>query len=177
LTGGRSRRFGRPKAIEPVRDQPMAAIVASVLAQAGLDPVQFIGGDPDMLGELGCVVIPDLWPGEGPLGGVITALRAAQTDVLVAACDLPVLDVATVSAVLAAGADPQVGAAVAVTDGRHVPLVRWNRSALPMLESRFALGERSLRGVLDHVGAVAVPVERHLVQDVDTPDQLNQLTG
>jgi molybdopterin-guanine dinucleotide biosynthesis protein A len=175
LTGGRSRRFGRPKAVEPVRDRPMAAIVTAVLVEAGLDPVQLIGGDPELLGALEVAMLPDLWPGEGPLGGVITALRSNDTDVVVAACDLPYLDAATVVAVMAAGENPQVGAAVAVADGRHVPLVRWNRSALPALESRFSLGERSLRGVLDHVGAVAVHVDPHVVRDVDTPDQLNQL--
>jgi hypothetical protein len=31
--------------------------------------------------------------------------------------------------------------------------------------------------VLDHVGAVAVPVDRDLVRDVDTPDELSRVTG
>ena len=45
----------------------------------------------------GAEVLPDRWPGEGPLGGIITALEDARTRAasmkhsLIVRCDMPVL--------------------------------------------------------------------------------------
>ena len=45
-----------------------------------------------LLAGVGSRVVDDRWPGEGPLGGVLTALLDVDGDVVVAACDLPDLD-------------------------------------------------------------------------------------
>lgn len=175
LAGGRSSRFGRDKAVEPVRGRPMAATVLAALELAGCQPVVLVGGEPAALALLDREVVPDLWPGEGPLGGVLTALRSLDADVVVAACDLAVLDAATVAAVIAAGGVPGVDVAIAVADERHVALGRWNQSGLAALERRFEIGERSLRGVLDHVETCPVAVDPSLVRDVDTVVDLHAI--
>lgn len=153
----------------------MAAAVVAALEQAGCRRVVLVGGEPSSLVSLDREVVPDLWPGEGPLGGVLTALRSFDADVVVAACDLPVLDAATVAAVIEAGSRPGVDLAIAVAGGRHVALARWNRSGLDGLERRFAIGERSLRGVLDHVDTVPVSVDPSVVRDVDTVADLDSI--
>ena len=68
----------------------------------------------------------DLHPGEGPVGGVLTALAAVGgDDVLVAACDLPDLDAATVAAMLAAAARNPGAEVVAAETERLEPLLAW----------------------------------------------------
>ena len=99
----------------------------TTLEAAGCDPVVLVGGDVALLERFGRRIIADEWPGEGPLGGVLTALRALGSDgVVVAACDLPWLDVDTVRAVVGAGlaAAPPVDVAVALT-GRLEPALAW----------------------------------------------------
>jgi molybdopterin-guanine dinucleotide biosynthesis protein A len=92
--------MGRDKALVLVDGVAMSARVRAALLGGGCSPVVAIGGRPAALGPLGFEVVPDEFPGEGPLGGVITALTHQPTAhaVLVAACDLPQLSATTVQA-------------------------------------------------------------------------------
>ena len=77
LCGGRSRRFGRDKATYEHNGTPLAKISLLALREAGASVVFSIGGDVDALGDMGFKAVPDDYPGEGPLGGIICALRYA----------------------------------------------------------------------------------------------------
>ena len=97
LCGGSSRRMGTDKAFVEVDGVAMAERVAAGARRGGgCDPVVFVGGDTALLARFGRERLPDRYPGEGPVGGVLTALRAVGDDVVVAACDLPLLDAGTV---------------------------------------------------------------------------------
>lgn len=76
LAGGASRRMGADKALIEINGMAMAARATLALQSAGLDEVIVVGGDADRLSDLGLTVVPDLYPGRGPLGGIITALVA-----------------------------------------------------------------------------------------------------
>jgi molybdopterin-guanine dinucleotide biosynthesis protein A len=82
LAGGGSRRFGRDKALVEIDGVPMA-----VKMIAGRGKYEAFGAE----------ILEDRWPGEGPLGGVITALedsakRATPCEWnLIAGCDMPFL--------------------------------------------------------------------------------------
>jgi len=167
LAGGGSRRMGRDKASLHVDGEAMAMRVAHALAAAGCDPVVAVGG----AGVAGLETVPDAHPGEGPLGGVITALRHLGVDTVIAACDLPDLDARTVEIV---GAAPShaVTVRVATTDRSQPHLARWPIALLPRLEQQFADGERSLRAVLATVDVEDVPVDPDRLTDLDTPDDL-----
>jgi len=102
LTGGTSRRMGRDKATLEIDGVAMARRVADALIAAGCAPVVAVGGDATRLGAIGIPVVDDDWPGEGPLGGIITALRHSErAAVVVAACDLPWLDAPTIERLVA----------------------------------------------------------------------------
>ncbi len=89
LCGGASRRMGRDKALIEVDGVAMARRVADALRAGGCSRVLAIGGEAEALAALGLEPVADRWPGEGPLGGLATALLAADDgDVLVLApCD------------------------------------------------------------------------------------------
>lgn len=106
LCGGQSRRFGRDKATYVHNGIPLAKISLLALREAGASKVLSIGGEADALAEMGFSAVPDDHPGEGPLGGIVCALRRtadAMSDediCVVLACDLPWASAATVSEVV-----------------------------------------------------------------------------
>ena len=160
--------MGRDKARIEIRGVPLAVRVARALAAGGCRPVNFVG---DSIAD-GYPVVADRFPGEGPLGGVLTALVAATGDVVVAACDLPNLDEVSVRALLAADPHRRWPVVVAVADGRHVPVARWRREAAPALEVAFATGTRSWRAAFETLGALEVPIDSWSSLDVDSPGDL-----
>lgn len=175
LTGGASRRMGRPKATVGVGGRPMARRVADALVAAGCLPVVAIGGDADVLGVLGLDVIADAHPGEGPLGAIVTALRwAGGRDVVVAACDLPWLTAEVVGALLVPDvASPVVPDVVMARSGRLEPLLaRWSPSALAGLERAFAAGERAVHRAAQGMRVREVAVPSGAVRNVNRPGDI-----
>jgi molybdenum cofactor guanylyltransferase len=95
LAGGRSMRFGRDKALVEIGGKPMLVRTIQLLESVPME-VKVIAA-PGRYPALGTEIAEDRWPGEGPLGGIITALEdAAKTPPrprwnLIASCDMPFL--------------------------------------------------------------------------------------
>jgi len=174
LTGGQSRRMGRDKALLDVEGEPLAVRAARVLRDAGAGAVMAIGGDGAALGALGLEWHADLYPGDGPLGGIITALKVASagTDVVVVvATDLVALTPSTVKTVVA-GLTSEMDVALA-DSGRLEPLCgAWRRRAEPVLAAAFAAGERAVHAALSGLVVVTVPVDATTLRNVNAPSDL-----
>lgn len=175
LTGGRSSRMGRDKAIVPVGGVPMAARVAEALRQAGAEPVMAVGGDQAALEALGLTWVADRHPGEGPLGGIVSTFAAVADLDLVAilATDLPDVDEYVVRA-LVTGLGPHD---VAVAGGeRAEPLCGvWRvASCEPVLTSAFERGERAVHRAMAALDRVVVPVPALHLRNVNHPDDLDR---
>lgn len=165
--------MGTDKALLEVDGVPLARRVATALRAAGSDPVIAVGGDLEALGDLGLTVVPDLHPGEGPLGAILTALAATTEDVVVVlACDLPAADADTVRAVALALGDADVAAPW--HDGRHELLhAAYHRRAEPVLRAAFDAGERAPhRAIADLVVVGVEGLPAVALADADTPDDL-----
>src|ERR1700719_3624404 len=97
LAGGASSRFGRDKALLRFGAIPLLLEIAQ-LAQTCTSQVKVVA-DPQKYRHLGSQleILEDGWPGEGPLGGIITALQntaATAPDYqwnLILSCDMPFL--------------------------------------------------------------------------------------
>lgn len=169
LVGGASRRMGSDKATMHVDGTAMAVRVARAMNESGIAEVVTVGG-PDR--SFDYRHLPDRYPGEGPLGGIITALASCSAgSVLVAACDLPWVDASVFVALCAAlgGAD----AAIAFT-GRIEPMCAlWRVSTcLDHLSRSFASGERAVHRAVDGLDVVRVHVHPGALRNVNTPDDL-----
>ena len=97
LAGGQSRRMGRDKASIIWQGETLLARTARVAQEAGF-AVMVIGRErPDGWPLPDTRFVPDAYPGQGPLGGLATALEAANQDVLLLACDMPLLSVEAIA--------------------------------------------------------------------------------
>jgi molybdopterin-guanine dinucleotide biosynthesis protein A len=95
LAGGASSRFGSDKARAVLGGETVLARMRALTASVAGD-VQVIaaaGRYPDLC----AATVPDRWPGQGPLGGIITALAATHHSGsacewnLIVSCDMPFL--------------------------------------------------------------------------------------
>lgn len=111
LTGGRSERMGRDKALLEYRGQPHARYLYDLLARH-CDEV-FLSARPGQwegtaLASLS--VIPDEKEGQGPSGAILSALHARpDANWVVLACDLPHFDEAALEALLSQADEEKLG--------------------------------------------------------------------
>lgn len=172
--------MGRDKALIHLDGRPLAEGVALALTAAGCERVIAVGGDADALSTHGMEPIPDLWPRQGPLGGLGTALAAAggAEVVVIAPCDLLAPESETFATLVDAlrAAPPEVVAAVPLLGGRR----QWIASAwrprdgqVDAVAALLASGRRRLDGAVTLGPVVEVTaVAPGALRDADTPDDL-----
>jgi molybdopterin-guanine dinucleotide biosynthesis protein A len=168
--GGRSSRMGRDKARLPYRGGALAEWVARAVEIAALSAT--LVGNPELGG------IPDLYPGEGPLGGILTALHHSlhQTGAdwnLIVACDMPEVSAAFLQKLLAAAEDCGADALLpAGPSGKLEPLCAvYHRRSLGPMELHFARGVRKVTAALEGVRTVCLSVQELApFQNVNTPE-------
>ena len=175
LAGGASRRMGADKSLVAVDGVAMAVRVATALGDGGCEPVVCQGGDAEALGALGLVVSPDSQPGHGPVAAIVDALAGQPGDVVVCACDLPWLDAATISRLIAAaGQHPEADVVVASdADGPHLAGC-WRATSREHLAGLLAEGVRSYRHALQRLLTVHIEVPAEVVVNVNKPEDLRR---
>lgn len=169
--------MGSDKALVVVEGVAMGARMAATLRLAGCDPVVFVGGDPLRLGALDADVVADISPGEGPLGGVVTALdRFAHTadHVVIVSCDMPFLAAADLAPLVARAASAEVDVVVGRSSRLQPLCAVWSTSAADRVRSAFERGTRSIHGVLDELDTEDVRVSMQAVRNINTLDDLDQ---
>ena len=164
--------MGRDKALLPFAGGTLAEFVAGTVVSVTGQVV--LVGDPDLYHDLGYPVIPDRYPGEGPLGGILTALDHTQSDWnLVVACDMPGISGEFLSRILEAAEKSTNDVLLPIgPGGRPEPLcAAYHRRALTALESAFASGERKITRGLQAVRTARLVIpELAPFQNVNTPE-------
>jgi len=171
--------MGTDKALVLVDGEPMLRRVAVALRRAGAGHIACVGtgsSEDDarrrgVLAGLQVVPVDDDHPGEGPLGGILTALRAAPEDVevvLVVACDLLAPSPAALEATVRALGD----ADVAVPHGSEWLHSAWHRRVLPALAKRFEAGERSVHGAVADLDIAVADIDPAACVDADVAEDL-----
>ena len=131
--------MGQDKCRLPFRGMGLAEAVALQVRQAAGNVT--LVGHPDLPG------IPDLHPGEGPLGGILPALHHTSTEWnLIVACDMPELSVEFLEQLLAEAGRTQPRSCCP-TDPTAAPnrCAPCGAGALPDLEAAFSRGIRKSR--------------------------------
>ena len=173
--------MGQDKSLLEVNGSVLTSIVGTALRAAGASEVIAVGGDVEALTLLPAIdrAVPDDFPGEGPLGGILTAFDQAYDDVVVVlACDTPRVDAETPLLLVAElSSDSACAVAYACVDGRVQPLTAaWRRSlAQEAVRAAFERGDRAPRSVFPDLRVVEVStISPAAVDDVDRPEDLQR---
>jgi molybdopterin-guanine dinucleotide biosynthesis protein A len=173
LAGGLSTRFGSPKALAMIAGRTALRRVADAMVEVG-STVIVVANDPSLADGSGLRIVPDEVPGEGPLGGILTALRIAEAEgmrgALCVACDLPFVSAAMLRLILADAEDEIV---VPESPGRRgfEPLCAYYPiAALPAVEAALNAGERAPHRLLERVPHRRIPLAA--VRAVGDPEVL-----
>lgn len=155
LVGGASTRFGSPKALARFRGETLAERGWRILGEACDE--RLVVGKGGL--ELPFAVLDDGVDVRAPIAGVIGGLRAAaHDDVVFLPVDCPLVTPELLRALGQARAVPQTG-----------PLPgAYGKDDLPVLESRLAEGNLTLRGV----SARVLEFDERLLSNANTPDEL-----
>ena len=171
LAGGASRRMGRDKALLLEAGLPLVERVAGVVATAAgscsiVAPIGRYEG-------LGCPVLRDLWPGEGPLGGILTALQSGEAEWnLIVAVDMPFLDAVFLAALLAEARKRGGTVVPAHADGSVEPLCGvYHAGGLAGLREFFNAGGRRVKDALGAITVSTVPAPERILANINTPEQ------
>lgn len=174
LAGGASRRMGSDKAALELGGEPLVARLAGFLRAAGAEAVVAVGGDSSLHARAGVDSLPDEHPGQGPLGGLLSALHWSPCPVLVVvAVDLVRLDAETVSRVVAALRRPADVAAAQGGDRREPLCAAWRvQRCEPTLAAAFSSGERAIRRAWSGLQVVSVGVDPSRLVNANSPGDL-----
>lgn len=148
LAGGPARRFGGvAKGLEVVGGARIVDRLVSALREVTSE-ILLVGAPEAIAAELSALrAVPDESPGNGPLGGIVSALAASGRDTVVVAWDMPFVSATELRPLLDAASDAEVVAWE--VDGRVEPLCAiYRAAALPALRNAYQAGERSPRDAL-----------------------------
>jgi len=166
LAGGSSSRMGRDKSMLVIEGISFLDRIHDTFCDIFTEVI-VCGGSvvpPDG------VLIADEMPGEGPLGGLLSAMRIARgRPVFISPVDVPMLT----SEIIQSLAEPVATGTIvriARVDGRDQPLVGvYGPGVESFARSRFDSGERAVLGILDVIEDVArVEIDSDAVFNVNT---------
>lgn len=182
VAGGESRRMGRDKALLMFGGEPMLQRTARLAAGTGREVV-VAGREAPPGWELDDVIfIPDERRAEGPLGGLVAALRHLGRPVLLIPCDLPLLATDALLWLLDRSEErPLRDGLVALNAGRPEPLFSvYAPSVLPHAIRLLKEGRRSMQE-LYRAGSfemMELPEEiAPLLRNVNTPEEWEEICG
>lgn len=165
--------MGREKALLPWGGATLGQTVLRAVEAAAGSAV--LVGNPCIGPLLGYPAIPDLYPGEGPLGGILAALASSRAEWnLVTACDMPGLSAQFLRGLLEAAERSGAAALLPAAPGEPPqPLCAvYRRSARELLGAAFDRGVRKMAEALRELRVEVLPVtEVAWFENVNTPEE------
>lgn len=153
MAGGGSTRLGQDKALIRLGRKLMLARMVELL-QSVTEKVEVVAAG-GKYSEFGVGLVADRWPGEGPLGGIITALEnTAVTDAgsqwnLIVSCDMPFLTAEWLRDLANRAQASAADVVLAISSSGPEPLCAcWRTEAVKVLRPAF---EGGVRKVMDGV--------------------------
>lgn len=144
--GGQSQRMGENKALKPFLGRPLIERVVNRVRPVA-DDLILVTNDAPTYEFIRARKVPDLRPGLGPLGGLLTAVSTARCEILaIVACDMPFVNPALL--VASAGILMQEGVDVVLAESPEgfepMHAVYRPQSCLPAIQAAIEAGQRRM---------------------------------
>lgn len=173
LAGGASTRMGEDKAGLVFENATLLDRAIKLLSDFGADPVVVSGNRSD------CEAVPDIEPGQGPLGGLYSVLSARPELAghwrIIIPVDMPMLDLATLNRLANSARRQDRGA---VFDRGPLPMVLPPGPA-PMKTAGQILtgdGRKSLHRLAGQLGLMQVPSDpADRLDNINRPEEYRRL--
>jgi len=160
MAGGGSTRFGRDKALSELGGKTVLATMCEMVRDS-VGSVTVVA-PPGRYSNLGVAVLNDRWPGDGPLGGIITALLASTEATeavewnLMVSCDMPFLSSDWLRFMTLRALKSETKVVVPRSESGVEPLCAcWRTNAAATLKAAF---ERGVRKVTDGISLLRAEV-------------------
>lgn len=155
--GGGSRRFGTDKALAVLGGQTMLARTAGVVWSA-CGNVRIVAAPGKYADDAPAEIIEDRWPGQGPLGGILTALAETCRNAdrrawnLVVGCDMPFLTSEWLQYLCDRAVTSEAEVVFPESQFGWEPLCAcWSTKALPALQGAFEGGVRKMTEAMKRI--------------------------
>ncbi len=155
LAGGMSSRFGSNKALSRFEGERLIHRLCKTVGSV-TDRIMLITNTPEEYAFLNVASRKDLVPRCGPIGGIFTALRTANTPLcLCVACDMPFIKPEFLEYMLERS--PGYDVVVPMNDGREEPLCAVYRdTCASAIENRIQARRHKMTGFFDEVRVLRV---------------------
>lgn len=184
LAGGKASRFGgEPKGLELVAGRRILDRVADALTQVS-DALLIISSARGSESWLpGVPVAEDIWPAQGTLVGIHSALTHARTSVIVVGWDMPFVSAPLLSCLRAYSAHAEAAVPINTARDDVEPLCAWySQACLPAVEKRLEAGAMKVASFLEDVRCARLSGEEvaqfgdpeTLFMNVNTPEDLER---
>jgi molybdopterin-guanine dinucleotide biosynthesis protein A/molybdopterin converting factor small subunit len=140
LTGGKSSRMGRPKALLPFDDEPLIVHLVRNLKRMFAETI-VVASPEQELPSLSAIVVCDEVPYQGPVAGIYYGLNAASSEIcFVTSCDVAFTNASLISHLISLISNHDV--VVPYWQERFQPLhAAYRRSVAPLLREQLDRGE------------------------------------
>ena len=166
LAGGKSARMGSDKAFLELGGTSLLARSLD-LARAVTSDVRIVG-DPEKFAAFGQVV-PDIYPGRGPLGGIHAALSTSTTDWnLIIGVDLPFVELRFLQYLIAEARSADFVVTLPSAGGHLHPLCAvYRKTFLRLTERALAEGRNKLDALFSEIPVRVIREEELLAAGFD----------
>ena len=183
LAGGRSRRFGRDKLVEPLAGRSLLEHAIAGVAPVALETIVVTAAEEARVVPVGVLLAQDRTSFEGPLVGLLAGLgRAVHPIAVVVGGDMPTLVPSVLGALIDRLRESSVDGAILEQDGdaRPLPAALRVAAALPAVERLTEAGERRLGALYDAIATSVIPEsawreldpDGRTLRDIDTQADL-----
>lgn len=167
LAGGLSSRMGQDKALLNIQGQTLLSHMQQLAFAAGAKQVLVSRNQAGFIQDLAQPMLHQ----QGPLAGILASLGHCTSDrLLVLAVDTPLLTADTLQLLLNAAANQ----ATYFTDSPLPCVLPVSASLANQIEQQLHAGKRSVKQLLDQLGALSVASPASELLNTNTPEQWQQ---
>ncbi len=171
LAGGKGKRFGLPKAFLEIDGKRVIELILSTFSE--IFPKTFvITGNYDIaIGTIPNVTtVKDIYQGLGPIGGLLTGLRHANTEwIFMTGCDYPFLKREIIEFIIQKAVEhPENDIVIPFIDGHYQVLhAAYRKSITPIVEMRVSQKRYSIKSMLKFTDVKILTISENEIKQID----------